>query len=224
MNSGSKSNFDFLQIELSNQNSCFLDWKQEYCGRDPEMVQKAIEGGNVTCRNMHGILIWLKIRIVKFLLNFGSKYWSRAFSPNWLTFFSSKILRLLKIRIIFASNSLSLRILSHLKIFELKSEPTRGFDTWSVFRAEIKEKLNCSNFEPSQDPMHIPKCDIDSIDGFLTISGYPPPRIGDFCEDLKRRFLSKIGILGYIQLEERFEITPYSRVPNCGIFGNRSRL
>ena len=43
-------------------------------------------------------------------------------------------------------------------------------------------------------------------------------------EDLKRRFMSKIGILGYIQLEERFEITPYSRVPNCGIFGNRSRL
>ena len=45
-----------------------------------------------------------------------------------------------------------------------------------------------------------------------------------FFEDLKRRFMSKIGILGYIQLEERFEITPYSRVPNCGIFGNRSRL
>ena len=45
-----------------------------------------------------------------------------------------------------------------------------------------------------------------------------------FVEDLKRRFMSKIGILGYIQLEERFEITPYSRVPNCGIFGNRSRL
>ena len=45
-----------------------------------------------------------------------------------------------------------------------------------------------------------------------------------FFEDFKRRFMSKIGILGYIQLEERFEITPYSRVPNCGIFGNRSRL
>ena len=33
-----------------------------------------------------------------------------------------------------------------------KSELFREFDTWSVFRAEIKEKLNGSNFELSQDP------------------------------------------------------------------------
>ena len=44
-----------------------------------------------------------------------------------------------------------IRILSHLKVFELKkNEPTQGLDTWSRFRGENREKLNGSNFEPSQ--------------------------------------------------------------------------
>ena len=46
---------------------------------------------------MHVILRWLKIRSIEFLLNFGSKYWSRGKIPSWLTLFSSKILRCLKI-------------------------------------------------------------------------------------------------------------------------------
>ena len=46
------------------------------------------------------------------------------------------ILRWLKIRIIFASNSCPLRILSHLNIFELKNEQLRQKSTWSIFRGE----------------------------------------------------------------------------------------
>ena len=85
------------------------------------------KSSNETCltwSHMHLILKWLKIRTIHFSLFFGSKYWSRVFWPKWLTFFSSKMLKWLKIRIIFASNSISLRILSHLNIFKLKkSEP-----------------------------------------------------------------------------------------------------
>ena len=84
------------------------------------MAQKDIEGCHVTWWRMHVILRWLKVRTIQFLFNFCSKYWSRVKILRWLTFFSSKILRWLKIRIIFASNSISLRILSHLRIFELK--------------------------------------------------------------------------------------------------------
>ena len=58
-----------------------------------------------------------------------------------------------------------------------KSELSRDFDTWSIFRAEIKEKLNGSNFELSQDPMQIPTCDLGSFDGFLSYLKVPPPRI-----------------------------------------------
>ena len=37
-----------------------------------------------------------------------------------------------------------------------KSEPTQSYDTCWIFRARIKEKLNNSNFEPSQRDMHMP--------------------------------------------------------------------
>ena len=39
-----------------------------------EMAQNAIVEANVTYRNMHGILRWLKIRTVWFLFNFFSNY------------------------------------------------------------------------------------------------------------------------------------------------------
>ena len=55
-----------------------------------------------------------------------------------------------------------------------KSELTRDFDTWSIIRAEIKEKLNGSNFERSQDPMHIPTCDLGSFNGILSYLRVPP--------------------------------------------------
>ena len=70
--------------------------------------------------DMHVTLRWLKIRTVQFFFNFSSKYPSRVKTLRWLTFFSSKTLRWLKIRIIFGSNPISLRILSHLGVFELK--------------------------------------------------------------------------------------------------------
>ena len=76
---------------------------------------------------MHEILYKLKIRTVQFLVKFLLENRSRVkildkahFFLDKLTFFSSKILYKLKIRIIFASNSISLRILGLLKIFELK--------------------------------------------------------------------------------------------------------
>ena len=42
-------------------------------GGYPEMTQKAIEGANVTCWNMHVILRWLKIGFIEFPLKFGLK-------------------------------------------------------------------------------------------------------------------------------------------------------
>ena len=44
-----------------------------YYGGYLEMAQKAIEGANVTCWNMHVILRWLKIGFIEFLLKFGLK-------------------------------------------------------------------------------------------------------------------------------------------------------
>ena len=75
-------------------------------------AQKDIEGAKITWRNMHVILRELKIRTIQFSLFFSSKYQSHVKNPRTLTFFSSKIPRELKIRIVFASNSISLRILS----------------------------------------------------------------------------------------------------------------
>ena len=83
---------------------------------DGEMAKKVIDRDNVTCQHMHSILIWLKIRTIHFSLIFISKY-SRVFL---LTFFISKILSWLKIRIVFASNPISFRIFSYLNIFEIK--------------------------------------------------------------------------------------------------------
>ena len=48
-----------------------------------------------------------------------------------------------------------IRISSHLNIFKLKSEPLWKKNTWSVFRGENKGKMNGSNFEPSQNHMHM---------------------------------------------------------------------
>ena len=86
----------------------------------PEMAQKVIEGDVVTWRHMHEILRWPKIRTIQFLFNFSSKYQSRVKILRWPTFFSPKTLRWPKIRTIFASKSISLRILGHLRIFGLK--------------------------------------------------------------------------------------------------------
>ena len=55
-----------------------------------------------------------------------------------------------------------------------KSVLGRNLDRLSIFRAEIKEKLNDSNFEPFQDHMDISKRDIDSFDGFSSSSRVPP--------------------------------------------------
>ena len=68
-----------------------------------------------------------------------------------------------------------IRILSSYRIFEpKKSELFREFDTWSVFRAEIKEKLNGSNFELSQDPHAYAIMWQISFDDFLSSLRVPP--------------------------------------------------
>jgi len=76
-----------------------------------EMAQKVIEGDVVTWRHMHVNLRWPEIRTIHFLFDFGSKYESRVKILRWPTFFSPKTLRWPKIRTMFASNSISLRIL-----------------------------------------------------------------------------------------------------------------
>ena len=83
-------------------------------------LKKSSKEDFFTWWNMHEILNKLKIRTVQFLVKFLLENRSRVKILSKLTFFSSKILNKLKIRIIFASNSISLRILSLLKIFELK--------------------------------------------------------------------------------------------------------
>ena len=84
------------------------------------MAQKVIEGGLYTWRHMHVTLRWLKIRTVQFLFNFSSKYPSRVKTLRWLTFFSSKTPRWLKIRREIGFEPKMIRILSHLRVFELK--------------------------------------------------------------------------------------------------------
>ena len=55
-----------------------------------------------------------------------------------------------------------------------KSERSRVFDTWLIFRREKQGKLNVSNFELSQDHMHITPCDLGSFDIFLSSLRVPP--------------------------------------------------
>ena len=43
-----------------------------------------------------------------------------------------------------------------------------------MFQAEFSEKLHESNFEPSQDHMHVLTSDISSFDGFLSHLRVPP--------------------------------------------------
>ena len=66
------------------------------------------------------------------------------------------------------------RILSHLNFFELKNEPLRPKDTWSILRGRNKRKMNGSNFEPSQNQKHMLARDIVSIDDFLSHLTIPP--------------------------------------------------
>ena len=76
----------------------------------------------------------------------------------------------LKIRREIEFEAKMIRILSLLKIFELKkSELTQNFDTWSIFEQEFNEKLNGSNFELTQNLMHIPSRDKSSFDDFLSL-------------------------------------------------------
>ena len=144
-------------------------------GKDGEMAQKVIDGDNVTCQHLHLILKWLKIRTIHFSLISSSKSWSRVFWPKWLTFFSSKMLKWLKIRIIFASNSISLRILSHFNIFELKKVSHFGQKTRDqYFEAKIREKWIVrilSHFKIECIWLHVRHV---SFDDFLSHLTLPP--------------------------------------------------
>ena len=52
-----------------------------------------------------------------------------------------------------------------------KSGPSQDFDTWLIFRAEINEKLNGSNFGISCICLHVSRSPSMT---FWAISGYPP--------------------------------------------------
>ena len=87
-----------------------------------------------------GLCMWFWVGSLLNLLKF-SKNSTRvkitSQNPELAHFFSWKTLRWLKIRIIVASNSISLRILSHLRIFELKKWANSGFWLVILTRAEF---------------------------------------------------------------------------------------
>ena len=105
---------------------------------------------------MHEILRWPKIRTIQFLFNFGSKYQSSVKILRWPTFLVRKPWDGSKFGLSFSRNRFN---------FELWA--ISGFCMWLIFQAEIKEKLNCSNFEPSQDFMHMPSRAKIFFDDFL---------------------------------------------------------
>ena len=115
-------------------------WDGSFFRKKSRWLKKSSNETCLTWSHMHLILKWLKIRTIHFSLIFSSKYWSRVFWPKWLTFFSSKMLKWLKIRIIFASNSISLRILSHFNIFELKKVSHFGQKTCDLDFEEGKRE------------------------------------------------------------------------------------
>ena len=115
------------------------------------VAEKANFEKKVTARNLREVL-WdssngHQRRFDQIPFNFCSKNRSRVKILRWPTFFSLKILRYLKIRINFASNSISLRILSHLRILEPKKVGHPIILTRDRY------------FEPSQKHKHIPSCD-----------------------------------------------------------------
>ena len=62
-----------IMAKCANQWVLISKVRNSYYGGYLEMAQKAIEGANVTCWNMHVILRWLKIGFIEFLLKFGLK-------------------------------------------------------------------------------------------------------------------------------------------------------
>ena len=57
---------------------------------------------------------------------------------------------------------------------EIAQKAIEGANVTCLKMQKISEKLNGSDFEPSKVRMHIPTCDIDSLDGFLSYLRIPP--------------------------------------------------
>ena len=91
-----------------------------YTGGILNKLKKSSKEDFFTWWNMHEILYKLKIRTVQFLVKFLLENRSRVKILDKLTFFSSKILNKLKIRREIEFEAKMIRILSHLKNFELK--------------------------------------------------------------------------------------------------------
>ena len=79
-----------------------------------------------------------------------------------------------------------------------KSGPSQNFDTWLIFRAKIKEKLNGSNFGPSQNRMHMPSRDNISFDDFLGHLGDPP--VASLRANKPRNSINRSWRLGFDRL------------------------
>ena len=120
-------------------------------------LKKSSKEDIITRWNMHEILSKLKIRTIQFLVKFLLENRSRVKILSKLTFFSSKILNKLKIR----------------REIEFEAKVIQNFDTWSIFEQKFHEKLNGSNFELSQNLIHIPSRYKSSFDDFLS-SRSPP--------------------------------------------------
>ena len=64
------------------------------------------------------------------------------------------------------------------------SKPSQNFDTWSIFRSEIKENLNGSDFELFQNS--IPSCEKSFFDDLLSNFKVPPVLESENNEDANR--------------------------------------
>ena len=127
-----------------------------------------------------GMVRWLK-KSSKDVNNTCSKYIPRVFLPKWLTFFSSKKPRWLKIRII-------------LPRIQFLSEPHRQKDTWSIFWRENKGKwmvriLSHLGFKCLC--CHVLLTSFDDFLSHLTIPPYCCRKGWSFHKTWRRKFLCK---------------------------------
>ena len=113
-------------------------------------------------RNTGGYLRRPEIRTIIFFL-FRLEILITCQNPKMAQLFSSEKPKM-------AQNSDNLCLEFH---FSSNYGPSR-FDTWFIFRVEIKEKLNCSNFGLSQDFMHMPSCVSICFEDFFGLLREPP--------------------------------------------------
>jgi len=99
--------------------------------------------------------------------------------------------------------------------FSSNFEPSQNLDTGLIFRAEIKENLNGSTFESSQNHMHITSCDKSSLMSFWANSYFAYMEIFRFQMLQNRNLLNsnwdqrKIACSTFGDCFQYFKINPF---------------